>query len=73
LLLFNSLTHLTYLTSTSAQIRDIMTMDGGLVKLPHDFCFSPPPSENPSTVYGLLPMISRPPKPMPTLNRVQIN
>jgi hypothetical protein len=28
--LFNSLMHLTYLTSTSPRIREIMTMDGGL-------------------------------------------
>ncbi|KAJ7278391.1 hypothetical protein C8J57DRAFT_1060013 [Mycena rebaudengoi] len=40
--LFNSLTHLTYLTSTSPRIREIMTMDGGLerlVRILHDFCF----------------------------------
>ncbi|KAF9446068.1 hypothetical protein P691DRAFT_777117 [Macrolepiota fuliginosa MF-IS2] len=69
--LFNSLTHLTYLTSTSPRIREIMTMDGGLerlVKILHDFCFSPPPPENPTVIYGLLPPNSRPPKPQPTLN-----
>ncbi|KAF8498409.1 hypothetical protein JB92DRAFT_2744621 [Gautieria morchelliformis] len=31
--LFNSLTHLTYLTSTSPRIREILTMDGGLERL----------------------------------------
>ncbi|EEB88090.1 hypothetical protein MPER_14281, partial [Moniliophthora perniciosa FA553] len=31
--LFNSLTHLAYLTSTSPRIREIMTMDGGLERL----------------------------------------
>ena len=31
--LFNSLTHLTYLTSTSPRIPEIMTMDGGLERL----------------------------------------
>ncbi|KAI0293510.1 hypothetical protein B0F90DRAFT_1822026 [Multifurca ochricompacta] len=48
--LFNSLTHLTYLTSTSPRIREIMVMDGGLerlVRMLHDFCLSPPPPENP--------------------------
>lgn len=69
--LFNSLTHLTYLTSTSPRIREIMTMDGGLerlVKILQDFCFSPPPPENPTVIYGLLPPTSRAPKPQPTLN-----
>lgn len=53
-----------------------MTMDGGLerlVKLLHDFCFSPPPPENPSTVYGLLPPSSRAPRPIPTLNPAQFD
>jgi len=31
--LINSLTHLTYLTSTSPRIREILTMDGGLERL----------------------------------------
>ncbi|KAL1725131.1 hypothetical protein EV714DRAFT_256099 [Schizophyllum commune] len=56
--LFNSLTHLTYLTSTSPRIREIMTMDGGLerlVKILHDFCLAPPPPENPALFYGLMP------------------
>ncbi|KAE9406704.1 hypothetical protein BT96DRAFT_1014663 [Gymnopus androsaceus JB14] len=69
--LFNSLTHLTYLTSTSPRIREIMTMDGGLerlVRLLHEFCLSPPPPENPSLFYGLAPPSARPPKPLPTLN-----
>ncbi|GLB41985.1 putative MYND finger [Lyophyllum shimeji] len=46
--LLNSLTHLTYLTSTSPRIREIMTMDGGLerlVRILHDFCLCPRPRE----------------------------
>ncbi|KAF9048966.1 hypothetical protein BJ165DRAFT_1343277 [Panaeolus papilionaceus] len=69
--LFNSLTHLTYLTSTSPRIREIMTMDGGLerlVRILHDFCISPPPPENPSLLYGLTPPSHHPPKPVPVLN-----
>ncbi|KAF5391739.1 hypothetical protein D9757_001825 [Collybiopsis confluens] len=69
--LFNSLTHLTYLTSTSPRIREIMTMDGGLerlVRLLHEFCLCPPPPENPSLFYGLAPPSARTPKPLPTLN-----
>ncbi|KAI8995708.1 hypothetical protein BD414DRAFT_480355 [Trametes punicea] len=68
--LFNSLTHLVYLTSTSPRIREIMTMDGGLerlVRILHDFCISPPPPENPAIFYGLSPPGSHPPKPVPTL------
>lgn len=68
--LFNSLTHLTYLTSTSPRIREIMVMDGGLerlVRMLHDFCISPPPPENPALLYGLLPPNYHPPKPVPTL------
>ncbi|KIJ11535.1 hypothetical protein PAXINDRAFT_171771 [Paxillus involutus ATCC 200175] len=69
--LFNSLHHLTYLTSTSPRIREIMTMDGGLerlVRMLHDFCMCPPPPENPNIIYGLSPSNSRPPKLVPTLN-----
>lgn len=69
--LFNSLHHLTYLTSTSPRIREIMTMDGGLerlVRILHDFCLCPPPPENPNFIYGLSPPNSRPPKLTPTLN-----
>ncbi|KAF9460214.1 hypothetical protein BDZ94DRAFT_1266533 [Collybia nuda] len=69
--LFNSLTHLTYLTSTSPRIREIMTMDGGLerlVRLLHDFCMCPPPPENATLLYGLTPPNSRPPRLTPTLN-----
>ncbi|KAG6849176.1 hypothetical protein H0H93_010741 [Arthromyces matolae] len=69
--LLNSLTHLTYLTSTSPRIREIMTMDGGLerlVRILHDFCLSPPSPENASLLYGLMPPSIRPPKPAPTLN-----
>ncbi|RPD69748.1 hypothetical protein L226DRAFT_493928 [Lentinus tigrinus ALCF2SS1-7] len=68
--LFNSLTHLVYLTSTSPRIREIMTMDGGLerlVRILHDFCLSPPPPDNPAIFYGLSPPGSHPPKPLPTL------
>ncbi|KAI9507871.1 hypothetical protein F5148DRAFT_1201335 [Russula earlei] len=68
--LFNSLTHLTYLTSTSPRIREIMVMDGGLerlVRMLHDFCISPPSPENPALLYGLLPPNYHPPKPVPTL------
>lgn len=69
--LFNSLTHLTYLTSTSPRIREIMTMDGGLerlVRILHEFCISPPPPEIPSLLYGLIAPSSRPPKLPPALN-----
>ncbi|KZT22394.1 hypothetical protein NEOLEDRAFT_1119703 [Neolentinus lepideus HHB14362 ss-1] len=69
--LFNSLTHLVYLTSTSPRIREIMTMDGGLerlVRILHDFCICPPPPENPQLIYGLSPPTSRPPKLIATLN-----
>ncbi|KAJ3511557.1 hypothetical protein NMY22_g15611 [Coprinellus aureogranulatus] len=69
--LFNSLTHLVYLTSTSPRIREIMTQDGGLermVRMLHDYCMSPPPPENPAMIYGLTPPNARPPKPTPTLN-----
>jgi hypothetical protein len=69
--LFNSLTHLTYLTSTSPRIREIMTMDGGLerlVRLLHDFCMCPPPPESAALLYGLTPPNSRPPRLTPTLN-----
>ncbi|KAH7926352.1 hypothetical protein BV22DRAFT_1087158 [Leucogyrophana mollusca] len=69
--LFNSLHHLTYLTSTSPRIREIMTMDGGLerlVRILHDFCICPPPPENPNIIYGLGPPNSRRPKLVPTLN-----
>ncbi|KAF8885468.1 hypothetical protein BD779DRAFT_1471594 [Infundibulicybe gibba] len=69
--LFNSLTHLTYLTSTSPRIREIMTMDGGLerlVRILHDFCICPPPPDNPAILYGLSPPNARPPKLVPTLN-----
>lgn len=69
--LFNSLTHLAYLTSTSPRIREIMTMDGGLERLVHilhDYCISPTPPENPAFIYGLSPPNSHPPKPTPCLN-----
>lgn len=69
--LLNSLTHLTYLTSTSPRIREIMTMDGGLerlVRILHDFCICPPPPENAALLYGLTPPNTRPPRSIPTLN-----
>lgn len=69
--LYNSLSHLTYLTSTSPRIREIMTMDGGLerlVRILHDFCMCPPPPENPAILYGLSAPKAHPPKPVPTLN-----
>ncbi|KAG6826266.1 hypothetical protein H0H92_000517 [Tricholoma furcatifolium] len=69
--LLNSLTHLTYLTSTSPRIREIMTMDGGLerlVRILHDFCICPPPPDNGAVFYGLIPPSMRPPKSTPTLN-----
>ena len=69
--LFNSLTYLTYLTSTSPRIPEIMTMDGGferLVRILHEFCICPPPPDNPATLYGLIPPNSRPPKQAPALN-----
>jgi hypothetical protein len=69
--LFNSLRHLTYLTSTSPRIREIMTMDGGLerlVRILHEFCVCPPPPENPAIFYGLMPPSARPPKLSPALN-----
>lgn len=74
--LFNSLTHLTYLTSTSPRIREIMTMDGGLerlVRILHDFCICPPPPENPTLFYGLSPPSSHPLKLTPTLNPKQFD
>lgn len=69
--LLSSLSHLTYLTSTSPRIRDILTCDGGLerlVRLIRDFCFSPPPPENPTAIYGLSPAAYSRPPPVPTLN-----
>ncbi|KAH7098472.1 hypothetical protein BKA62DRAFT_622545 [Auriculariales sp. MPI-PUGE-AT-0066] len=56
--LFNSLSHLTYLTSTSPRIREILTFDGGLerlVRILRDFCIAPPPPENAQVFYGLAP------------------
>ncbi|OCB89318.1 hypothetical protein A7U60_g3519 [Sanghuangporus baumii] len=69
--LLNSLTHLTYLTSTSPRIREILTCDGGLerlVRLLKDFCFSPPPPENPSAIFGLSPPSLPRPAQVPVLN-----
>ncbi|KAG2031744.1 hypothetical protein BDR03DRAFT_971906 [Suillus americanus] len=69
--LFTSLHHLTYLTSTSARIREIMTMDGAierLMRILYDYCLCPPPPENPGYIYGLSPPNSRPQKLVPTIN-----
>ncbi|KAF8510104.1 hypothetical protein JB92DRAFT_3119287 [Gautieria morchelliformis] len=49
----------THLTSTSPCIREILTMDGGLERLLHDFCAHPPSPESAAQFYGLLP----PPRP----------
>ena len=68
--LFNSLTHLVYLTSTSPRIREIMTMDGGLerlVRILRDFCTSLSPPENPIIFYGLQPPGTHPKPLEPTL------
>ncbi|KZV81265.1 hypothetical protein EXIGLDRAFT_844764 [Exidia glandulosa HHB12029] len=56
--LFNSLSHLTYLTSTSPRIREILTFDGGLerlVRIARDFCAHMPAPESPAIFYGLQP------------------
>ncbi|GJE85597.1 zinc finger MYND domain-containing protein [Phanerochaete sordida] len=69
--LYNSLSHLTYLTSTSPRIREIMTMDGGLerlVRILHEFCLCPPPPQNDAILYGLSSPTAHPPKLVPTLN-----
>ncbi|KAK7696319.1 hypothetical protein QCA50_000973 [Cerrena zonata] len=69
--LFNSLTHLTYLTSTSPRIWEIMTMDGGLerlIRILHNFCMCPPPPENTALLYGLQPPNTPPAKLVPMLN-----
>ena len=68
--LFNSLTHLVYLTSTSSCIREIMTMDGGLerlVRILRDFCTSLSPPENPIIFYDLQPPGTHPKPFEPTL------
>ncbi|CDZ96538.1 Zinc finger, MYND-type [Phaffia rhodozyma] len=53
--LLNSLTHLTYLTSTSPRIREILTLDGGLERLLHILRNSsiPRPLPPPPDLYGL--------------------
>jgi len=48
-----------------------MTMDGGLerlVRILNDFCICPPPPDLPSSLYGLTPPNTRPPKLSPSLN-----
>lgn len=63
--LFNSLTHLTYLTSTSPRIQEIVTIDNGLeclVHTLHNYCIFPAPPENTAFIYGLSPPHSHPPK-----------
>ncbi|GJJ13606.1 hypothetical protein Clacol_007862 [Clathrus columnatus] len=59
--LFNSLSHLTTLSSTSPRIREILVMDGGLerlIRILRDFCSNPPLPEPPTQFYGLLPLPS---------------
>ncbi|CAE6454378.1 unnamed protein product [Rhizoctonia solani] len=54
--LYNSLTHLVYLTSTSPRIREILTLDGGLerlVRILRDFCANPPRRKDAAWIYGL--------------------
>ncbi|KAG9091121.1 hypothetical protein FRC06_000701 [Ceratobasidium sp. 370] len=56
--LYNSLTHLVYLTSTSPRIREILTLDGGLerlVRILRDFCASPPRRRDAAWIYALSP------------------
>ncbi|CAE6474009.1 unnamed protein product [Rhizoctonia solani] len=56
--LYNSLTHLVYLTSTSPRIREILTLDGGLerlVRILRDFCANPPRRRDPAWIYALSP------------------
>ncbi|KAF7426822.1 hypothetical protein PC9H_009191 [Pleurotus ostreatus] len=62
--LFNSLTQLIYLTSTSPRIREIMTMDGGLERLSTHLSYPPPP-ENPAMLNA---PTARSNKLVPTLN-----
>ncbi|QRV90417.1 MYND Zn-finger protein [Ceratobasidium sp. AG-Ba] len=56
--LYNSLTHLVYLTSTSPRIREILTLDGGLerlVRILRDFCANPPRRRDAAWIYALSP------------------
>ncbi|CAE6460746.1 unnamed protein product [Rhizoctonia solani] len=62
--LYNSLTHLVYLTSTSPRIREILTLDGGLerlVRILRDFCANLPRRQDPAWIYALSP-----PEPIPS-------
>ncbi|KAG8726738.1 hypothetical protein FRC11_014579, partial [Ceratobasidium sp. 423] len=62
--LYNSLTHLVYLTSTSPRIREILTLDGGLerlVRILRDFCANPPRRRDAAWIYALSP-----PEPVPS-------
>ena len=73
--LFNSLTHLTYLT-TSPHIHKIMTMDSGLerlVQILQKFWICPETPENPAILYSLIPPNSHPPKLSPALNPHSFN
>jgi hypothetical protein len=58
--LLNSLTHLTYLTSTSPRIREILTLDGGLERLLHILRQSaiPRPPSPPPDLYGLSSLLT---------------
>ncbi|KAG8725170.1 hypothetical protein FRC09_006793 [Ceratobasidium sp. 395] len=54
--LYNSLTHLVYLTSTSPRIREILTLDGGLerlVRILRNFCANPPRRRDAAWIYAL--------------------
>ncbi|KAH7325409.1 hypothetical protein B0J17DRAFT_232845 [Rhizoctonia solani] len=66
--LYNSLTHLVYLTSTSPRIREILTLDGGLerlVRILRDFCANPPRRRDPAWIYALSPPESIPSDDLP--------
>ncbi|KAB5589716.1 MYND finger protein [Ceratobasidium theobromae] len=63
--LYNSLTHLVYLTSTSPRIREILTLDGGLerlVRILRDFCANPPRRRDAAWIYALSPPDAEPAK-----------
>ncbi|KAF8713272.1 MYND finger, partial [Rhizoctonia solani] len=66
--LYNSLTHLVYLTSTSPRIREILTLDGGLerlVRILRDFCANPPRRRDAAWIYGLSPPDATPSDDLP--------
>ncbi|KAG8679663.1 hypothetical protein FRC11_003442, partial [Ceratobasidium sp. 423] len=62
--LYNSLTHLVCLISTSLRIREILVLDGGLERLVCilcDFCANPPRRQDTAWIYALSP-----PEPVPS-------